>query len=70
VNSGLSNDLGFGGFETPDQGAETPVWLATGPAGINNTGKYFEQKKEIHCHFSQDHEAVNRLYDLCAEMVS
>jgi NAD(P)-dependent dehydrogenase (short-subunit alcohol dehydrogenase family) len=70
VNSGLSNDLGFGGFETPDQGAKTPVWLATGPAGINNTGKYFEHNKETLCHFSQDQEAVNRIYDLCAEMVS
>ena len=70
VNSQLSNDLGFGGFETPDQGAETPVWLATSPAGINNSGKYFEHKKETLCHFSQDREAVYRLYDLCAEMVS
>ena len=29
VNSKLSNDLGFGGHESPDQGASTPVWLST-----------------------------------------
>lgn len=39
VNSTLSNDLGFGGHETPDQGAKTPVWLATDPMGLNKTGR-------------------------------
>jgi len=38
VNSMLSNNLGFGGHETPDQGAETPVWLATQPVGRNIQG--------------------------------
>jgi len=70
VNSNLSNDLGFGGFESPDQGAATPVWLATMPAGIENSGKYFEHKKETTCHFSQDIEAVNRLYAICEEMAA
>ena len=38
VNSTLSNNLGFGGHETPDQGADTPVWLATHPIGQQKTG--------------------------------
>ncbi len=33
VNSRLSNDLGLGGQTTPDEGADTPVWLATDPVG-------------------------------------
>jgi NAD(P)-dependent dehydrogenase (short-subunit alcohol dehydrogenase family) len=70
VNSRLSNDLGFGGFETPDQGAETPVWLATGPAGIENTGKYFEHKRETICQFSQDKDSVTKLYHICADMLT
>lgn len=70
VNSRLSNDLGFGGHESPDQGAETPVWLATEPIGIKNTGKYFEHKSEINCSFSHDRNSVNKLYDVCAELVS
>jgi retinol dehydrogenase-13 len=70
VNSRLSNDLGFGGHESPDEGAETPVWLATTPAGIENTGKYFEHKRETNCPFSQDRNSVNKLYDLCAELTS
>lgn len=70
VNSRLSNDLGFGGHESPDQGAETPVWLATEPIGIKNTGKYFEHKREIYCSFSQDRNSLYKLYDVCAELVS
>ncbi|MFQ5614762.1 MAG: SDR family NAD(P)-dependent oxidoreductase [Anaerolineae bacterium] len=65
VNSALSNDLGFGGHETPDEGARTPVWLATGPAGQQQTGKYFEHLQEVHCPFSADRRAVDELYQAC-----
>ena len=65
VNSKLSNDLGFGGHEPPDAGAETPVWLATGPVGGRETGKYFEHRREVRCRFSADRTAVNALYDAC-----
>ncbi len=67
VNSKLSNSLGFGGSESPDQGAATPVWLATDPALKNITCKYFAGKSEAFCHFSQDHEAINRLFEICQE---
>jgi len=39
VNSQLSNDLGFGGHESPDEGAETPVWLATDPEVLTANGQ-------------------------------
>ncbi len=65
VNSKLSNNLGFGGHESPDRGAETPVWLATGPAGASQTGKYFEHKREVHCRFAADKTAVAELYQAC-----
>ena len=65
VNSKLSNDLGFGGHETPDQGAATPVWLATAPVGAENTGKYFEHMREKTCQFSRDSAAVEALYEYC-----
>jgi len=70
VNSKLSNNLGFGGHESPDQGAETPVWLATETVGIENTGKYFEHKRETYCPFSQDRNSVKKLYEICAELIS
>ena len=65
VNSKLSNDLGFGGHESPDRGADTPVWLATTTVGIKNSGKYFEHRSESHCRFSTDRQAIERLYKIC-----
>jgi retinol dehydrogenase-13 len=66
VNSVLSNNLGFGGHETPDQGAETAVWLATHPIGQEITGRYFEHLTETNCPFAQDKETVNALFEVCA----
>lgn len=65
VNSRLSNDLGFGGQATPDEGARTPVWLATSPAGQRATGKYFEAMREVRCRFGEDQAAVEALYERC-----
>lgn len=65
VNSTLSNNLGFGGNETPDEGADTPVWLATRPIGQQTTGCYFEHRREVNCPFIRDRQAVNALYEQC-----
>ena len=65
VNSKLSNDLGFGGHETPDEGASTPVWLATDPSARNITGKYFEHFRQVDCPFSRDMAAIEKLYKIC-----
>ena len=67
VNSKLSNNLGFGGHETPDQGARTPVWLATTDDGYQKTGKYFEQMREVHCRFSENRMQIEALYAFCEE---
>jgi NAD(P)-dependent dehydrogenase (short-subunit alcohol dehydrogenase family) len=65
VNSRLSNDLGFGGHESPDEGARTPAWLATHPSGQQQTGKYFEQMREVRCRFGEDKAGVEALYQAC-----
>ena len=65
VNSTLSNNLGFGGSTPPDEGARTPVWLATDPVGQQKTGKYFAHQREESCRFGQDREAVEQLYKIC-----
>jgi retinol dehydrogenase-13 len=70
VNSELSNNLGFGGHETPDQGAETPVWLATHPIGQTSTGKYFEHLRESTCAFGANKQTVNALFDVCSSYVA
>lgn len=65
VNSKLSNDLGFGGHESPSKGAETPVWLAVSDEAINITGKYFEYLQQRICSFSNDKKQMEQLYKLC-----
>ncbi len=65
VNSRLSNNLGFGGHESPDQGARTPVWLATDPVGGEQTGCYFEQQRAVSDRFVADKAAVEALYQAC-----
>ncbi len=65
VNSALSNNLGFGGHQSPDAGARTPVWLAVSKAGSQHTGKYFEYQHEVRCPFARDPEAVEALYATC-----
>lgn len=65
VNSQLSNDLGFGGHESPDSGARTPVWLAIDPIGAQETGKYFEHMREVRDRFTVDRSAIEELYAAC-----
>lgn len=65
VNSVLSNNLGFGGHETPDEGARTPVWLAKSETGGRETGKYFERRRPVSCPFARDRDSVESLYAIC-----
>lgn len=67
VNSTLSNNLGYGGHESPDQGADTPVWAATSPELEGITGKYFEHKRETTCRFGKDRAMVGKLFRICAQ---
>jgi retinol dehydrogenase-13 len=65
VRSTLASNLGYGGHETPEQGAATPVWLATSPEVEGTTGKYFEHLRESGCRFGKDSEKVEKLFRLC-----
>lgn len=65
VNSKLSNDLGFGGSESPAQGAATPLWLATNAELNGVTGQYFEHERLAHCQFASDQGRIERLAQLC-----
>lgn len=65
VNSRLSNDLGFGGHETPDEGASTPVWLSTQAFEKLESGKYYAHKRIEQCQFSQDKKSIEELYAIC-----
>lgn len=65
VNSTLSNNLGFGGHESPAQGADTPLFVASDPTLSGVTGRYFEHRRDTVCPFMSDGIGVLELYDLC-----
>jgi NAD(P)-dependent dehydrogenase (short-subunit alcohol dehydrogenase family) len=65
VDSRLSNDLGFGGAESPEQGAATPLWMATARELETVSGKYFASGHEEPCRFASDRHAIALLFELC-----
>ncbi len=67
VVSKVSSDLGYGGSETPEQGADTPVWLATSTEAEGKTGHYFEHREKRHCPFMNDVKGVDRLMEVCED---
>ena len=65
VPSALSRNLGFHGHHTPEEGARTPVWLATQPVGGTLTGRYFADCREARCQFAGDRAGIEALFAAC-----
>ncbi len=65
VSSPLSRNLGFALSRSADEGARTPVWLATDPAVAGVTAKYFEYCREVRCRFAADRAAIASLDEAC-----
>ncbi len=64
-SSVLSRNLGFGGSQSPDDSARTPIMLARGELGAAVTGRYFANGSEVRCEFADDRESIRRLYEIC-----
>jgi retinol dehydrogenase-13 len=62
VNTPLSNSLGFGGHESPAEGADTPVWLATAKELETVTGGWFTYRTRSTCRFASDVPSVQALW--------
>lgn len=62
VNTPLSNSLGFGGHESPREGADTPFRLATDTRMEGISGKWFEYGVEKSCRFMRDAAACRDLF--------
>ena len=67
VNSKVSRSLGYGGWEPPEKGAETPLFCATNPGLKGVTGKYFEHLQETSCRFAEDEKEVEKLFEICSQ---
>jgi hypothetical protein len=58
-------------FSTPEQGADTLVWLASSPEVEGVTGKYFVKRKEAKSSArSHDKELAARLWKVSADLCS
>jgi retinol dehydrogenase-13 len=66
VRSTLASNLGYGGHESPDQGAATPFYLASSEEVAGVSGKYFEHMHETTCQFSDNPKQVELLFQLCS----
>jgi NAD(P)-dependent dehydrogenase (short-subunit alcohol dehydrogenase family) len=56
---------------SPEEAAETPVWLARSPDIAGVTGRYFEAKKEIlSSALSRDHQVQERLWRLAEDLTA
>lgn len=64
-SSVLSRNLGFGGAQSPDESARTPVMLARGDLGAGSSGRYFARGAEAACAFGRDRDRARQLYDIC-----
>ncbi|MFZ4522175.1 MAG: SDR family NAD(P)-dependent oxidoreductase [Bacteroidales bacterium] len=69
VNSKLSNAFGFGGHESPEEGAATPLFLSVSDDVAGVTGQYYEHMKQVTCPFSKDHRAVDQLFEICDQKI-
>ena len=57
-------------FRSPDEGADTAVWLCSAPELFGVSGKYFSDRKERVPHrLAQDEAAARRLWDESAKLV-
>lgn len=65
ANSKLSNDLGFGGFESPMDAANTPAYLVYSEEIKSITGKYFEHRKIVSEPFAKNMDQIKKLFEIC-----
>ncbi|PYQ04410.1 MAG: short-chain dehydrogenase [Acidobacteria bacterium] len=53
--------------KTPEEGADTVVWLASSPEVAGRTGEFWIDRRAVPCRF-RDPAAEERLWSLCASM--
>lgn len=64
VMSRLSSNLGFGGSSSPEDGADTPSWLATDPEAKDISGKWVSGREAVDEKFAMDAGMMTGLWHL------
>lgn len=70
VGTKLLKDLGFGGRDSLETAAATPVMLAVTDVGQTVSGKYFSSKEDRECKFSKNLVAAEELNNLCEQLTT
>jgi len=66
VSTTVAAGLGFGGSQSAEEAARTPVWLATeAPVA---SGKYYDNLKVKKCGFSRKKEDIAKLMQVCEQV--
>jgi NAD(P)-dependent dehydrogenase (short-subunit alcohol dehydrogenase family) len=60
--------LNMRGNLTPEQGAQTQIYLATSPDVANVTGQYFDNKRPARSDALKDTDAARRLWEISAKL--
>ena len=66
-SSNLASDLGFGGYDSPEESARTPVFLALDRSVANITGKYFDNCREVRSSYCENKNDIAVLMDYCSK---
>jgi NAD(P)-dependent dehydrogenase (short-subunit alcohol dehydrogenase family) len=72
VNTNFQRAAGLNmrGPLTPEEGADTPIWLATSPEVEGVTGKYFVRRRDTRSSdISHDKKVAHRLWEVSADLV-
>ena len=67
ANTKLSNSMGFGGHETAEESARTPVYLAISDQVASTTGKYFRDCQVQEDPFMKDKALIEKLDKICQQ---
>lgn len=60
--------LNMRGHLTPEEGADTAVYLATAPEGAAVSGRYFDRRRQVHSDALDDPDGARRLWDISAAL--
>jgi len=70
INTKLLSDLGFSSSATPEQGAQTILYLAVSPKVAQISGQFFSDKEIIFCQFQKNIDEQENLWNLCEKLTT
>ena len=67
---GLLNRIAFATQRTPTRGADTPLWLAASPEVADTSGRFYKDRRTLHCRWKADRDPIDRLWATVEEQLA